>query len=135
MKFQHKADYMLWLAVVGLAGWVIPGAGHFLIKQQRRAAIIFVTIVLTFTLGLYIGSIGVIDSVGGWAWYIGQMMASPLVWILDHLARSGSYYSYGRPCDIGQIFTTVAGLLNLLSILSAMYMAYAGRGELIGREE
>jgi hypothetical protein len=135
MQFRNKADYLLWLAVVGLAGWVIPGAGHFLIKQPRRAGIIFTTIVLIFGLGLYVGSIGVIDSVGGWAWYIAQMMVTPLVWILDYLARGGSYRTYGRPCDLGQIYTAVAGLLNLLSILSAMYMAYAGRGELIGREE
>jgi hypothetical protein len=135
MQFRNKADYLLWLAVVGLAGWLIPGAGHFLIKQPKRGMIVFITIVLTFGLGLYIGSIGVIDSVGGWAWYIAQMMATPLVWILDHLTRSGSYPSYGRPCDLGQIYTAVAGLLNLLSILGAMYMAYAGRGEPIGREE
>lgn len=135
MKFHNKADYFLWLAVVGLAGWIIPGGGHFLIKQPRRAIIVFVTIVLTFATGLYIGSIGVIDSVGGWAWYIAQMMVTPMVWILDYLVRSGSYHSYGRPCDLGQIYTAVAGLLNLLCVLSAMYMAYAGRGEMIGREE
>jgi hypothetical protein len=135
MQFQNKADYLLWLAAVGLAGWVIPGGGHFLIKQPKRGAIIFGTITLTFGLGLYLGSVGVIDSVGGWAWYIAQAMATPAVWILDHWSRSGAYPSYGRPCDLGQIYTAVAGLLNLLSILSAMYMAYAGRGALIGREE
>jgi hypothetical protein len=135
MQFRNKADYLLWLAVVGLTGWVIPGGGHFLIKQTRRAIIIFTTVVLTFGLGLYVGSIGVVDSVGGWAWYIAQMMATPLVWILDYQARSGSYHTYGRPCDLGQIYTAVAGLLNLLSVMSAMYMAYAGRGELIGGEE
>jgi hypothetical protein len=135
MQFRNRADYLLWLAVVGLAGWVIPGAGHFLIKQPLRAAIIFTTIVLTFGIGLYVGSIGVIDSIGGWAWYIAQMMVTPLVWILDYQARSGAYQTYGRPCDLGQIYTAVAGLLNLLSVMSAMYMAYAGRGALIGRED
>lgn len=135
MQFRNRADYFLWLAVVGLVGWVIPGAGHFLIKQPRRAVIIFTTIALTFCTGLYIGSIGVIDSIGGWAWYIAQMMATPLAWILDYQARRGDYHSYGRPCDLGQIYTAVAGLLNLLSVLSAVYMAYAGRGEMIGRED
>jgi hypothetical protein len=135
MRFQNKADYWLWLVAVALAGWVIPGGGHFLIKQPKRGMIIFITITLTFGLGLYLGSIGIIDSVGGWAWYIAQMMATPAVWILDHLARNGAYQSYGRPCDLGQIYTAVAGLLNLLGIFSAVYMAYAGRGEFIGREE
>lgn len=135
MAFRTKADYLLWLTVVGLAGWVIPGGGHFLIRQPKRGVIILVTVGLTFALGLYIGSIGVIDSVGGWAWYIAQMLATPAVRILDSMARGDAYPTMGRACDIGQIYTAVAGLLNLLSMLSAVYMAYAGRGELIGREE
>ena len=135
MAYRTKADFLLWLAVVGLAGWIIPGGGHFLIQQPKRGIVIFVTITLTFCLGLYIGSIGVIDSVGGWAWYLGQMIATPAVRILDGMTRGGNYVSRGRPCDLGQIYTAVAGLLNLLSIISAMYMAYSGRGELIGEED
>ncbi|MGH2272458.1 DUF6677 family protein [Anaerohalosphaeraceae bacterium U12dextr] len=135
MAYRTKADFLLWLAIVGLAGWIVPGGGHFLIHQPKRGMVIFVTITLTFCLGLYIGSIGVIDSVGGWAWYLAQMIATPAVRILDGMTRSGAYVSRGRPCDLGQIYTAVAGLLNLLSIISAMYMAYSGRGELIGQED
>jgi hypothetical protein len=135
MRFHNKVDFSLWLAVIALAGWVVPGGGHFLIRQPRRATIIFVTIILTFGVGLYVGSIGVVDSIGGWAWYIAQMMVTPAVWILDHIVRHGSYHTFGHPCDLGQIYTAVAGLLNLLSIFSAIYMAYAGRGEFIGQEE
>jgi len=135
MAYRTKADFLLWRAIVGLAGWIVPGGGHFLIHQPKRGMVIFVTITLTFCLGLYIGSIGVIDSVGGWAWYLAQMIATPAVRILDGMTRSGAYVSRGRPCDLGQIYTAVAGLLNLLSIISAMYMAYSGRGELIGQED
>ncbi|MEN6306665.1 MAG: DUF6677 family protein [Anaerohalosphaeraceae bacterium] len=135
MAYRTKADYLLWLAVVGLAGWVIPGGGHFLIRQPKRGIVIFITITLTFGIGLYIGSIGVIDSVGGWAWYLAQMIATPAVRILDGMTRSGGYASRARPLDLGQIYTAVAGLLNLLCILSAMFMAYSGRGELIGQED
>jgi hypothetical protein len=135
MAFRTKTDYLLWLVVVGLAGWVIPGGGHFLIRQPRRGVIIFLAVSLTFGLGLYVGSIGVIDSIGGWAWYLAQMLATPAVRIFDSMARGDAYPTMGRSCDMGQIYTAVAGLLNLLSILSAVFMAYAGRGELIGREE
>ena len=51
------------------------------------------------------------------------------------MTSSGQYTSYGKPFDIGQIYTTVAGMLNLLCILSAVYMAHCGRGEIIGEEE
>ncbi len=135
MEKQSKIDHGLFLAIVGLVAWAIPGAGHFAIKERKRAIIIFVTITLTFLIGLYVGSIAVVDSVGAWPWYIAQMMTSPAVGILAHITKTGQYVSYGKPYDIGQIYTSIAGMLNLLCIISAVYMAYSGRGELIGEEE
>lgn len=135
MAKQSKIDHGLFLAIVGLVAWAIPGAGHFAIKERKRAVIIFVTITLTFLIGLYVGSIAVVDSVGAWPWYIAQMMTSPAVGILAHITKTGQYVSYGKPYDIGQIYTSIAGMLNLLCIISAVYMAYSGRGELIGEEE
>lgn len=135
MAKQSKIDHGLFLAIVGLVAWAIPGAGHFAIKERKRAIIIFVTITLTFLIGLYVGSIAVVDSVGAWPWYIAQMMTSPAVGILAHITKTGQYVSYGKPYDIGQIYTSIAGMLNLLCIISAVYMAYSGRGELIGEEE
>ena len=135
MGKDSKIDHGLWLLVVGLLAWTVPGAGHFLIKETRRAVIIFVTIAITFLAGLYIGSIGVIDAVGAWPWYTAQIMTTPAVGIIAQITKSGQYPSYGRPFDIGQIYTTIAGMLNLLCILSAVYMAHCGRGEIIGEEE
>jgi hypothetical protein len=135
MAKQSKIDHGLFLAIVGLVAWAIPGAGHFAIKERKRAIIIFVTITLTFLIGLYVGSIAVVDSVGAWPWYIAQMMTSPAVGILAHITKTGQYVSYGKPYDIGQIYTSIAGMLNLLCIVSAVYMAYSGRGELIGAED
>ena len=132
---QSKIDHSLFLVIVALLAWAVPGAGHFVIKERKRAVIIFITITLTFLTGLYVGSIGVIDPVGAWPWYIGQMMTSPAVGMLGHIAKTGQYESYGKPLDIGQIYTSIAGMLNLLCIISAVYMAYSGRGEMIGAEE
>ena len=142
MTAHQKMDHVLLLAVVGLAAWAVPGAGHLLIKERLRAAIIFVTITATFVTGLYVGSIGVIDPVGAKPWYMAQMLTSPAVGLLWHVTETAvtadgqqRYVSYGRCCDVGQIYTSGAGRLNLLCILSAVYMAYCGRGEMIGEEE
>jgi len=135
MAKDSKIDHSLWLVIVGLLAWAIPGAGHFLIKERRRAVIVFVTITATFMAGIYIGSIGVIDSVGAKPWYLAQIMASPAVKLISQVTRDGQYPSYGKPFDIGQIYTAIAGMLNLLCILSAVYMAHCGRGEIIGEEE
>jgi hypothetical protein len=144
MPDRPRIEHTLFLLAVGVLAWIIPGGGHFLIRERRRAAIIFVTITLTFVVGLYVGSIAVVNSVDSRPWFLAQICASPLVGILDNIRTGGyenasgqhvQYEAYGRPGDVGQIYTSIAGLLNLLSVLSAVYMAYTGRGEMIGTEE
>jgi hypothetical protein len=125
----------LWLASVAVAAWAIPGAGHFLIRERKRGIILFTVITALFLIGLYVGSIGVVDWVTGRIWFYAQILYSPAVGLIGNITKHGGYPVYGRPSDIGQIYTGIAGLLNLLSGLSAVYMAYCGRGELIGREE
>lgn len=135
MDNRSKLDHGLFLLVVGLVAWAIPGGGHFLIKEYKRSGIIFVTIALTFLVGLYIGSVGVIDPIGSKPWYIPQMMTTPAVGFLGHLTKTQGYVCYGKPNDIGQIYTSVAGMMNLLCVISSVYMAYCGRGEIIGEED
>lgn len=124
MRWHSKENHVLFLLIVGLAGWLVPGAGHFLLEEKKQSIIIFVTIVLTFCTGLYIGSIGVIDPVGAWPWYIAQLMNSPMVAVLGHATAGGGYPVYGRPNEIGQIYTSIAGLLNLLCVVNAVYLAH-----------
>ena len=127
-----KKNHSLFLLIVGLLGWLIPGGGYFLLKEKKRAIIIFAAIVLTFFTGLYIGSIGVIDPIGEKLWYVAQIMTSPMVAVLGHISAGGGYPVYGRPNEIGQIYTSVAGLLNLLCIVNAVYLAHLQRAEQSG---
>ena len=134
-KKQSKVDHLILLVTVALLGWAIPGAGHFFIKERKRAVIIFLAIAITYAAGLYIGSVAVVDPAGSWAWYVPQMMASPASAYLGYFTKTQGLVCYGNPRDIGQIYTGIAGMLNLLSIISAVYMAHAGRGEIIGEED
>lgn len=134
-KPRSPLDQGLWLVIVGLAAWMIPGAGHFLIRERKRGIILFCIITGLFVLGMYVGSIGVVDWVRGRIWFYAQVLYSPAVGLIGNITKNGTYPSYGRPCDIGQLYTGLAGLLNMLCILSAVYMAYCGRGEMIGQEE
>lgn len=136
MTDKHSnMDHGLLIVIVAILAWLIPGAGHFFIKERKRGIIIFATITATFLMGIYIGSIGVIDPVSAKPWYFGQMLTSPLVAIVGSITKGGDYLVYARPHDYGQIYTAVAGGLNLLCILNAIYMAHSGRGQLIGEEE
>ena len=81
---------------------------------------------MTFCVGLYVGSIGVIDTVGATAWYVyaAQIMTSPVVAILGYITAGGGFPVYSRPNEIGQIYTSTAGLLNLLCIVNAVYLCH-----------
>jgi hypothetical protein len=120
-RFGLKSTGYLFL--VGVAGWWIPGAGHWMIGQPKKAAIIFFSIAFAFLLGIWLGSIAVIDA--GTPWYWAQMLNSPAIAYLAHL--SGSVYhleAYGKPREIGEIYTAIAGMLNLLCVINAVYMAH-----------
>jgi hypothetical protein len=127
MESRSKEGHIAFLLTVGLVGWFVPGAGHLMLNEKKHAIIIFVTIALTFAAGLYIGSIGVINPVGAKPWYVAQIMNSPVVAAIGHITASGDYPVYGRPNEIGQIYTSIAGLLNLLCIVNAVYWAHLRR--------
>lgn len=129
MVLRLKETNPLFLIIIGLSSWLIPGGGYFLLNEKKRAVIIFLVIVLTFCIGLYVGSIGVIDSIDSKPWYVGQMMFSPVVAVLGYVTAGGGYQVYGRPNEIGQLYTSMAGLLNLLCIVNAVYLAYLHRTE------
>ncbi len=124
MTDSWKNNHALFLIVVGALAWLVPGAGHFLLDKRRQAVVILVAVVLTFLVGLYIGSVGVIDPVGAKPWYAAQVMNSPAVVLLGKISTTGNYPVYGRPNEIGQIYTSIAGLLNLLCIVNAVYLAH-----------
>jgi hypothetical protein len=123
---RTRENRIFFLVMVGLLGWIVPGGGHFIIKEKKRALIIFTTIVLTFFIGLYAGSIGIINRIDAKAWYLAQIMNSPIVAALGHVtaAEPQKYRVFGKPNEIGQIYTSIAGLLNLLCIVNAVYMAH-----------
>lgn len=126
MAQRSEANNMFFLIIVGILAWIVPGAGHYMLKEKKRAIIIFITIVLTFLIGLYVGSIGVINPTDAKAWYLAQIMNSPMVAALGHLTSTNpeKYRVFGRPNEIGQYYTSIAGLLNLLCIINAVYLAH-----------
>jgi hypothetical protein len=124
MAQAWKDNHPLFLISTGAMAWLIPGGGHYVLGEKRRAAVIFVALVLTFAVGVYVGSIGVVDPVRARPWYIAQVMSSPLVMLLGRIGGTGQYPVYGRAGEIGQIYTAIAGLLNLLCIVNAVYTAH-----------
>jgi len=129
MTRNSKDNRVVFMTTVGLLAWLVPGAGHLMLREKRRATIIFVTIVATFGIGLYVGSIGVVNPAGARLAYTAQIMISPIVSLLGYLTKEGNYLVFGKPNEIGQIYTSIAGLLNLLCIVNAVYLAHLRKTE------
>ncbi|MHC4638483.1 MAG: DUF6677 family protein [Planctomycetota bacterium] len=124
MKLSSKNTVLLFMMTVGLVGWIVPGGGYFILKKHKHAVIVFLVITLTFLTGLYVGSIGVIDPVKSKIPYVGQILNSPFVAVMSNKTGSGSYPVSGKPEEIGQIYTSTSGLLNLLCIVNCVYLAH-----------
>jgi hypothetical protein len=123
MKQEIKLDNVIYLCLVGLAGWVVPGGGHLMVGRKDKAAVIFAGVVLAFAIGVYLGSVGVVNPVAEVLWYIPQMMVSPAVKLLGMITVKNGIESFGKPNEIGQIYTSMAGMLNLLCVVNAVYLA------------
>ena len=131
--------------LVALAGWLVPGAGYWLIGQKKRAITVGVTIVAIFIVGILISGIRVVEAPDMHAtgnvlqkiltkpWFIGQVLNGPMgiaaAWVSDQLAQSTQYRAIeakARLAEIGTLYTAVAGMLNLLTIIDSSHRAALG---------
>jgi hypothetical protein len=111
-----------WLAALAL-GWIIPGAGHFLLRRQGRGILIFVSVTAMFLIGLMMRG-PMFEPQGGdlltMLIYYGGFVA--------HIASGAMYFitvamGYNQPdvaghvYDYGSKFLVGAGLLNILAMV------------------
>jgi hypothetical protein len=117
-----------WAPVVGL-GWLIPGGGHFLLKRKGRGALLLVSVVSMFLLGLMMRGamfqpqtgdiLTTIIYVGG---FLGDL-ASGLLYLLTTWLGYSQPDMAGHVHDYGTKFLVAAGLLNILGIEDAYEIA------------
>ncbi len=111
--------------LVLIVGWLIPGAGHFMLRKPIRGLLLFVSIVAMFAIGIalqgkiYTPNTGdLLDILG----FVGQLGGG----ILYFLAR---VLGWGAPsvqialADYGTKFIVVAGLLNVIAAVDAHSLA------------
>lgn len=132
--------------LVALAGWLLPGAGYWLIGERVRGITVGVTILALFTLGILISGIRVVQAPDMSApgnpaqriltrpWFIGQVLIGPVglgaAYISGELASSPTYKpieAKARLAEIGTLYTAVAGMLNLLTLIDAAHRAAGSR--------
>ena len=121
--------------LTGLIGWLLPGAGHLFIGDRKRGLILLITIAATFWLGVGIGGVKNTVAPGerGW-WFVGQICAgghalATMGWasVIPDPRKEGKdpagVIGYGRSEEVSAVYTSIAGMLNLLVLLDAMARA------------
>ena len=108
-----------------IAGWLIPGAGHLLLRKPIRAALLFISILAMFAVGIglqgkiYSPNTGdLLDILG----FVGQL-GSGLVYLLAKTLGWGATSVLLATADFGTKFIVVAGLLNIVSAIDAHSIA------------
>src|SRR5713226_1603978 len=114
--------------MVAIAGWLMPGLGHALLKMWGRAAACFLTVGLLVILGagmrgnvLRSSGNDAFDSLG----YLADLGTGAFYLVASSLETSGADVSHAGG-DYGTRFLAAAGVLNLLAALHA-YEAARGR--------
>ena len=107
--------------VIGVAGWLVPGLGHALMKMWGRAATCFLTVGMLVILGAgmrgnLFSSRGndAFDSLG----YLADLGTGTFYLVARSLETNGADVSHAGG-DYGTRFLATAGVLNLLAALHA----------------
>jgi len=112
-------------AVALFAGWLIPGAGHLLLKKPVRAALLFISIAAMFAIGIALegkvytpGTGDPLDILG----FAGDLGAGG-PYILTRMLDLGHSSVQIAIADYGTKFIVVAGLLNIVAAVDAHSLA------------
>lgn len=130
IKATERAPQTAWW--VSLAGWLVPGAGHFAQGLWVRGLLLGGAVWAMFLTGLFplSGHLHQLPkSGGGVLWHLFGVcnLGTGLIYIIGWLTNSGfTEYAERATFEYGKIFIVVAGLLNYLAMLDAFDIA-AGR--------
>jgi hypothetical protein len=112
-----------------LLGWLIPGGGHFLLKRTGRGALLLVSVLSMFLLGLMMRGamfqpqtgdiLTTIIYCGG---FLGDLAAG-LLYLLTTWLGYAQIDMAGHVHDYGTKFLVAAGLMNVLAMVDAYEIA------------
>lgn len=127
--------------LAGILAIMLPGAGHLFLGEAKRGILIGAGVLGLFVGGVLIGGLDVVDSKEDRLWFVGQAMVGPIAFGTDTLHQrlrgieedgdvSRVTRSLSKPNEIGTLYATIAGMMNLIAILDAMFPPVSrGRSE------
>jgi len=103
-----------------IAGWLVPGLGHFLLRKWIRGALLAVSVIGMFAIGIamkgkiYTGAQDVLELLG----MVGDL-GNGILFFLGRAAGWGADHIQVTTGEYGTKFIVVAGLLNVISAIDA----------------
>jgi hypothetical protein len=103
-----------------IAGWLVPGGGHFLLRKWGRGALLAASILGMFVLGLtmqgkvYSSAHDILDILG-----LAGDLGNGLLYVLSRMLGFGDVQVQVTTADWGTRFIVVAGLLNIIAAVDA----------------
>lgn len=114
---KHLAPHARRPGWLVLAGWAIPGLGHWLQGRRARAAVVFSLLVSMLLVGSWLAHGSNLDRERHFYYWGGQFLtglpAMVLEWASGHPRVTGEL----PYVDAGLVFAAVAGLLNVLALI------------------
>jgi hypothetical protein len=111
--------------VAPILGWLIPGAGHILLRRYGRGFLLMISVVAMFMIGLGMqGRIyqpnggDILDILG----FVGDV-GSGVLYFLARIMDWGNVMAANAAADYGKTFLIVAGLLNYIAAADAHHIA------------
>jgi hypothetical protein len=129
---QVSGEKSMFPFVVLIVGWLVPGAGHFLVGKWVRALLLFAAVVTMYAVGLglagkvYMPNTGdLLDMLG----FVGQL-GTGLLYAVARLFGWGASSVVNTLADYGTKFLVVGGLLNIIAAVDAHSLANGRKASL-----
>ncbi|MBL0921924.1 MAG: hypothetical protein IBJ10_07325 [Phycisphaerales bacterium] len=126
-----------------IAAFALPGLGHVVLGEPKRGLLIGVGILGLFFGGIFVGGIDVIDRREDFWWFAGQAGVGPIAFGVDWAHQNlikvedpsvpggrrsawpdespRAQKSLGRLNELGALYATLAGLLNVIAVIDAAW--------------
>ena len=117
--------------MAAVLAWVLPGLGHMSLGHRKRGGLIMFGVLFLFISGVLIGGIDCVDRRSDRLWFLAQSVCGPIAFATDYLnqvyikglpdSQRFQSIALNKPNEMGTLFCALAGLMNLVVILDALY--------------
>ncbi|QDU83661.1 hypothetical protein Pla163_07600 [Planctomycetes bacterium Pla163] len=113
-------------AVQVAAGWMVPGAGHWLQGRKRRALLVAVALLGVFAIGTFLSQGTNLSREHHFYYWSGQALIGLPAFVAEALRGHPPLMSVPPMIDAGLFFATLAGLLNGLVLIDVYAWGESG---------